>query len=227
MTESLAQHYRLIVFDWDGTLRDSVASIVDCGMAALADAGFDARFEGDDPEPADRIRSTIGLALADAVPIWAPGIEDAGVRTVLERYRFHWLDRFHAASSLFPGVPELLQELSAQGLLLAVATGKSRVGLERDLTQVTAVRPFFAATRTADESAVKPSPVMLLQLMEELGCRPQETLMIGDTTHDLLMALNAGVDAVGVLCGAMSRGELEPHSLALLDRTVELPKLLV
>ena len=224
MTLSLKDRYRLVVFDWDGTLRDSVASIVDCGIAALADAEIGVGNTNKELE--ERIRSTIGLALRDAVPIWSPEVDERTTKTVLERYRFHWLDRYHSASSLFEDVPELLHRLEAQGFLLAVATGKSRVGLERDLAQAESVRGYFAATRTADETAVKPSPVMLLELMEELGCRADETLMVGDTTHDLLMAGNAGVDAVGVLCGAMARSELEPHCLALLEETMQLPELL-
>lgn len=210
--------YRLIVFDWDGTLKDSIASIVGCGRAALADVGLETTEE--------RIRGTVGLALDRSIESWVPGIAASDLELVVARYRHHWIERFHAEGQLFAGVEEALVELERAGHLLAVATGKSRAGLERDLARLSFAERRqipFAATRTADETAAKPSPQMLLELMEELGATPGETLMIGDTTHDLEMAANAGVDALAVLGGAMNREQLTPLALALLDGVHELP----
>lgn len=207
----------LIVFDWDGTLRDSVASIVGCALAALGDLGRDT-------EP-QAIRATIGLGLDTAVRRWVPGIEPPEVSQVIERYRLHWVATWHERASLFPGVPSLLEQLSARGCLLAIATGKSRAGLRRDLEasdpETRSVARFFHATRTADETAAKPSPQMLFELMSELGAQPAETLMVGDTDHDLNMAKSAAVAAVAVL-GTMSRVELEPLAVGCIESVTEL-----
>ena len=206
---------RLLVFDWDGTLRDSIASIVGCAQAALADVG---RHSSD-----EAIRATVGLGLEEAIRRYCPQADDGECALILERYRHHWLESWHARAALFPGVEVMLERLEAEGYLLAIATGKSRVGLERDFGTV-AVRHRFHATRTVDESAPKPSPHMLLELMAELGVEAGETLMIGDTSHDLLMARNAGVAALAVGCGAHPVAELRAHRPRdVLALTTELP----
>jgi phosphoglycolate phosphatase len=185
--------YRLIVFDWDGTLADSTAAIAECIQLAARDLGL--------PVPErSRAAHVIGLglhqALRHAVPALAPSAYDAFV----ERYRVHFLAR-EGTIGLFPGVRELLAELGGRGHRLALATGKSRRGLDRALA-ATGLAPYFAATRCADESKPKPDPAMLLDLIATLGVPAQATLMIGDTAHDLEMAASAGVDAVAVESGA-------------------------
>jgi phosphoglycolate phosphatase len=208
--------YRLVVFDWDGTLIDSVASIVACTKAALLDAGV--------PSPADELlRGAIGLGLVDTFARFFPDLAVQTRDVILDRYRHHWVETWHARHDPFPQATATLDRLAADGMLLAVATAKSRRGLMRDLER-TGLGPRFHGSRTLDECPPKPSPAMLLDLMEELGTRPDETLMVGDTRWDLEMAANAGVDAVAVLCGAQPERELRRcHQLACLRHVGELP----
>lgn len=208
------KNYTLIVFDWDGTLMDSTAAIVRAMRAASRDLGF--------PEPSDRqARQVIGLGLAEALSIAVPQLPAERRHDMVERYRHHYLAQDHEID-LFDGVAELLQSLAQAGFLLAVATGKSRHGLDRALDQ-TGIRAFFQSSRCADECFSKPHPQMLEELMDELGVERERTLMIGDTSHDLLMARNAGVDALGVTYGAHHGAHLAEHEpLACLDSVDEL-----
>jgi phosphoglycolate phosphatase len=192
--------YRLVVFDWDGTLMDSIGSIVACTEAALSDVGVAA-------PPLALLRGSIGLGLVDSFERFYPQVDVATRERILDRYRHHWVETWHERHDPFPAARETLARLTAGGTLLAVATAKSRRGLVRDFER-TGLGGIFHATRTLDECPPKPSPAMLLDLMDELGTRPVETLMVGDTRWDLEMASNAGVDAVGVLCGAMDEREL-------------------
>lgn len=205
----MGRNYRLIVFDWDGTLLDSAGAIVACMQAAAADLGI--------TPPDDRTaRRVIGLGLHDALSKAMPDVPESEYRRVAERYRHHYLSQDHELS-LFPGAHELVAELSAAGCLLAVATGKSRLGLNRAL-DASGLKAYFHATRCADECSSKPAPDMLLEIMDELGTMPEQTLMIGDTTHDLQMAKNARVDALGVGYGAHPREALEAERpLGLFD----------
>lgn len=191
--------YELIVFDWDGTLMDSAAMIVDSVQAAARDLGLE-------PPSDERARHIIGLGLEDALRHALPDLPEARYADLVERYRHHYLSRDHELV-LFAGATALIENLAAQGRWLAVATGKSRRGLDRALEQ-SGLGPFFHGTRCADECHSKPHPQMLEELMAELAVPPAQTLMIGDTTHDLLMAKNAGVDAVGVSYGAHPREAL-------------------
>jgi phosphoglycolate phosphatase len=185
--------YRLIVFDWDGTLLDSAGGIVEC----IQEAARELRL----PVPAREAAShVIGLGLRDSLRMAVPSLPEHQYREFAEAYRRHFLAR-QGAMTLFPGVRELLRELAAAGHHLAVATGKSRRGLEQAL-ELTGLRPYFAASRCADETDPKPHPAMLLELLEELAASPREALMVGDTSHDLAMARSAGVDAVAVTYGA-------------------------
>ncbi|RCS58687.1 HAD family hydrolase [Parvibium lacunae] len=187
------QRYDLIVFDWDGTLMDSTATITRCIQAACADLGL--------PVPDEAQAShVIGLGLQDALQRAVPTIQPDQVGAMVARYRHHYLSQDQALT-LFSGARELLVYLKEMGLALAVATGKSRVGLNRAL-DASGTRPLFDATRCADETFSKPHPAMLLELCDELGMSPARTLMIGDTTHDLQMAQNAGAAAIGVTYGA-------------------------
>jgi len=192
--------YRLVVFDWDGTLIDSIGSIVACTEAALADAGVA-------PPPLAVLRGSIGLGLTDSFERFYPALDAATQALILDRYRHHWIETWQARHDPFPGAAATLARLADAGLLLAVATAKSRRGLVRDLER-TGLGVCFHASRTMDECPPKPAPAMLLELMDELGARPDQTLMVGDTRWDLEMAKNAGVDAVAVLCGAHPEEEL-------------------
>ena len=184
--------YRLVVFDWDGTLIDSAGTIVRCIQDAARDMALDVP---------DRSRAShvIGLGLHDSLRHAVPGLAPERYLEFADHYRRHFLAR-QDAMLLFPGVLELLQGLSAQRTL-AIATGKSRRGLDRAL-DADGLRRFFAASRCADETSPKPHPAMLLELMEELQVRREEVLMIGDTSHDLEMARAAGVDSLAVTYGA-------------------------
>lgn len=192
--------YELVVFDWDGTLLDSAGAIVQSIQAACRDLGLTV------PEDA-RARHVIGLGLADAMRHAVPDLAPENYQAMVDRYRFHYLAGDHRLT-LFQGVEGLLARLKAEGRALAVATGKSRHGLERALDH-SALRPFFMASRCADECHSKPHPQMLLELMDEFGVMPAATLMIGDTTHDLEMAEAAGVDAVAVTYGAHPEAVLQ------------------
>lgn len=200
--------YRLLVFDWDGTLADSEARIVAAARAAFTDLGLTA--------PADAaIREIIGLSLEEAVKALCPDGDAALYRRFVDYYRHHFVSDAEPAA-LFPGVRSTLGLLREQGYLLAVATGKSRAGLEREL-QVTGLRPMFDASRCADETCSKPHPQMLHEIMDEVGSPAGETVMIGDTEYDLQMARNAGVDALAVGYGVHDHGRLlECRPLALL-----------
>ncbi|HTH76680.1 MAG TPA: HAD-IIIA family hydrolase [Trinickia sp.] len=202
------QQFDLIVFDWDGTLMDSTAHIARSIQAACRDLGL--------PVPADdAARYVIGLGLRDALQIAAPSLDPAYYPRLAERYRFHYLVK-DAQTELFAGVRELLDELRAQGYLLAVATGKSRVGLNRALDEVR-LTSVFDGTRCADETFSKPHPAMLHELTRELGQDLLRTVMIGDTTHDLQMATNAGAAGVAVTYGAHPADalvKLEPRFVA-------------
>jgi phosphoglycolate phosphatase len=191
MTEP--RRFRLLVFDWDGTLADSTGIIAGAIQQACRDLDL--------PVPDDEAaRFVIGLGLADALRHVAPTLPLPEHPRLSERYRHHYLAR-DPETPLFEGAREMLEELDARGFLLAVATGKSRVGLTRALTQQR-LEHLFVASRCADEGFPKPHPDMLLALMERCGTTPAETLMVGDTTHDLELARNAGASAVAVTYGA-------------------------
>ncbi|EXI68596.1 MAG: 5'-nucleotidase [Candidatus Accumulibacter adjunctus] len=196
----MARRFELLVFDWDGTLLDSAAAIVEAITAACRDLGLP-------PPPAERARHVIGMGLYDALRHALPELPESRYPQLVERYRHHYLARDHELQ-LFAGAAELIAELSAAGFLLAVATGKSRLGLERALRH-SGLGPFFHASRCADECFSKPHPQMLEELLDELAVAGERALMIGDTTHDLQMARNAGVAALAVAYGA--------HPVAALD----------
>ena len=214
--ESSASQYRLLVFDWDGTLMDSIATIVACTGVALQDAGF--------PETSEStIRRAVGMGLRDTAARFFPNGTEAQYLTMIERYRNHWLETFKDQPLLFAGVAPALTELAALGHSLAVATAKGRRGLERELAS-TGLLSVVDGSRTADECPAKPHPGMLHELMAEFGVSAAQTLMIGDTTYDLEMATNAGVGALGVLSGSHSEDELrQSRSLALLPSAAEVP----
>jgi phosphoglycolate phosphatase len=195
----MTTRYELIVFDWDGTLMDSAALIAASIQNACRDLDL--------PIPNDeRARYIIGLGLHQSMQYLLPDLPESEYPKLGERYRHHFLAR-DQESVLFDGVPEMLELLGERGHRLAVATGKSRVGLDRALDQ-TGIGAHFRATRCADESQAKPHPAMLFDLMNTLAVAPEKTLMIGDTSHDLQMAANAGVASLAVAYGAHGRDEL-------------------
>ena len=187
------KQFDLIVFDWDGTLMDSTATIVKCIQSAARDLGL--------PVPSDASAAhVIGLGLSEAMQAVMPNIEPALYPRMVERYRYNFLTKDHELV-LFKGVREMLSELAGEGYFLAVATGKSRVGLNRALNAA-GLLSTFDATRCADETFSKPHPAMLQELTRELGQDLRRTVMIGDTTHDLMMANNAGAAGIAVEFGA-------------------------
>ena len=193
------KQFDLIVFDWDGTLMDSTSTIVRCIQAAARDLGL--------PVPDNKAASyVIGLGLQDAMQAAIPDLDPVHYPRMVERYRYHYLGQDHELT-LFDGVKPMLDDLAQQGYFLAVATGKSRVGLNRAL-HAAKLLSCFDATRCADETFSKPHPAMLQELTRELGQDIKRTLMIGDTTHDLQMAINAGAGSVAVRYGAHTPAEL-------------------
>jgi phosphoglycolate phosphatase len=193
-----SRQFDLIVFDWDGTLFDSTGLITRSIQAACGDVGA--------AVPSERDASfVIGMGLKEALRHAAPAFPEARYAELADRYRHHYFAQQHEIL-MFDGALELLAALKESKHLLAVATGKSRRGLDEALhsKQLLGV---FDATRTADETASKPDPRMLLELMTELGARPERTLMIGDTTHDLQLAANAGTASIGVSYGAHDPAE--------------------
>ena len=194
---------RLIVFDWDGTLMDSEARIVGSMRAAGGDLGLAALDDG-------TLRNVIGLGLREAIEILYPDVGVETQRAFADRYRHYFLAADGALSLFFDGALEMLRGLHRQGMLLGIATGKSRRGLDRALAEHNC-GDLFHATRCADETFSKPHPQMLLEIMEVLAVSPAETLMIGDTEYDLLMAQNAGVASIGVSYGVHERERLLQH----------------
>jgi phosphoglycolate phosphatase len=210
----MTKHYDLIVFDWDGTVMDSTAVIAGSIQAACRDLDL--------PVPSDEAaRHVIGMGLAQALHYAVPDAPEEMLQPMVERYRHHYLAQDEAIP-LFAGAREMIAELHAAGYWLAVATGKSHIGLERAM-QSSGMGIYFHAMRTADRTFSKPHPAMLQEIMGELGIEPSRVLMVGDTTHDLQMAINAGVDAVGMTHGAHPEDQLrELKPLALLDDFDEL-----
>jgi phosphoglycolate phosphatase len=214
-TRQSERQFDLIAFDWDGTLFDSTAIITRSIQAAVVDVGG--------AKPSDQDASyVIGMGLMQALAHAAPDVTQDKYPMLGERYRFHYAQSMDDIT-LFNGVLELLAGLKQRNHLLAVATGKSRRGLD-DALQAVELKGLFHASRTADQTAGKPDPLMLHELMDELDVPPERTLMIGDTTHDLLMAQNAGCASIGVSYGAHEPASFAPynplyiaHSVAELD----------
>jgi len=200
--------FDLIAFDWDGTLFDSTAIITRCIQAAVVDVG------GRKPSDQDAAY-VIGLGLMQALAHAAPDVPPSKYAELGARYKHHYTAH-QDDLSLFDGILPLLTDLRARNYVLAVATGKSRRGLNEAL-KTSELHGLFHASRTADETAGKPHPLMLQELMQEFGVSAHRVLMVGDTTHDLQMALNAGCPSVGVSYGAhepAAFAELKPLFVA-------------
>jgi phosphoglycolate phosphatase len=201
------KRFTCITFDWDGTLFDSTAVITRGIQASVRAVG------GLVPSDA-QAAYVIGLGWAQALPLVAPDVPAAQYAALGEAYRAYWAQHVDDIN-FFPGTLAMLQDLKQRGYKLAVATGKSRSGLNEVLQREcegVKLRYVFDATRTADETAGKPDPRMLHELMDELDVRPEQMLMIGDTTHDLLLARHAGVASVGVSFGAHAHAAFSQYS---------------
>ncbi len=189
----MSKRYELLIFDWDGTLMDSAGVIATCIQQSSADLGW--------PVPSrEEASHIIGLGLKEAVEALFPRRPDSDHALLIERYRYHYLSQDQDIL-LFDGARELIHEMHARGHLLAVATGKARRGLERAFGH-SGLEPYFHASRTADETFSKPHPAMIEELLDELMVAPERAIMIGDTSHDLEMAHNAGIDSLAAGYGA-------------------------
>jgi phosphoglycolate phosphatase len=211
--------YDLLIFDWDGTLADSIGQIVRSMQIAIAELGWEPR---NDTE----IGSLVGLGLSDGLRRLYPGIRTAQVNELLGCFRQQWLalGTGQAEAPLFSGAEDALYGLSDAGYLLAVATGKSRKGLDRALVWHRSLRPLFMATRTADETADKPHPLMLNELLQELDLDVSRALMIGDTEYDSAMAAAIGMDSVGVATGVHDAARIQKAGArAVLESVRDLP----
>lgn len=211
----------IVIFDWDGTLCDSVEHIVTAMQAAALELGLE--------EPgAASVRNIIGLGLRDAVRILFPDLPESEWADLAGAYSKHYVAGDEDPPRLFPGALETLLELRDRGFELGVATGKSRRGLHRILGTMDLLH-FFDATRCADETRGKPHPQMLREIMAQRGKAPTESLMVGDTEYDLDMARRAGMRAVGVSFGVHSTerlNRLQPMAIVdTLPQLLDLPAL--
>lgn len=211
--------YSLLVFDWDGTLVDSERKIVASAQAAIEALNL--------PQPgADSIRNIIGLSLREAIEVLFPSRDEQFHHRFVEYYRHHFIENSEHSTAFFPGAIETLYSLKAEGYILAVATGKSRRGLARELCS-SGLTDVFDGTRCADEAFSKPHPQMLQDIMDDLSMDAHDTVMIGDTEYDLEMANSAGAHGIGVSYGVHGREHLLKFDpVVCLDSITELPEYL-
>ena len=214
------KQYELVIFDWDGTLMDSVGKIVACMQESALSLNMAMPTE-------QAVRDIIGLSMDEALSILHTDASAELQGEMKEAYRQQYLQLNQTPSPLFDGVEDLLTSLNGRGYKLAVATGKARAGLNRVLT-ATELGGYFVASRCADEAASKPSPEMILQLLNELDVSPDKAVMIGDSIHDLNMANNAGIHAIGVDYGAHDKAKLsQANPKAVISSPMELLEHLV
>lgn len=215
-TDGASSPYRLLVFDWDGTLADSEQRIVAAALATIDVLDLPGRSH-------EQIRGIIGLAMSEAFQALFPEVPAGQEGRFIACYREYYLRNTGTPVPLFPGAKRVLHGFAEQRYLLAVATGKGRRGLDRDMANH-GLDTLFVTTRCADDAPSKPHPRMLEQIMEEVDVPSSETLMIGDTAFDMEMARSAGVASVAVTTGVHDRQRLlEFDPLALLDSIAELP----
>jgi len=215
----MTQRFKLLVFDWDGTLMDSQGRIVTSFQSVIAEMGIEER-------PYAEIRNIIGLGLDKAIATLYPTLNAAERIQFANHYRTHFLDVNQLDTPLFPGVSETMHHLHEIGYHLAVATGKSRMGLNRSMRE-SKLEHLFCSTRCAEETCSKPDPLMLNEIMQEVAISPNETIMIGDTEYDLAMANNAKVASIGVNYGVHEESRLLAcHPLTCLSDLTHLPQFL-
>jgi phosphoglycolate phosphatase len=188
--------YQLIIFDWDGTIMDSAQKIANCIQASARDVGLDV-------PTTEQAKSIIGLGLFEAMRRLFPAADDSQVRRMTEAYKHHFVNVDGTEQKLFDGVTEGLQALEEAGAVLAVATGKSRVGLDRAFSSLD-LRHHFITSRCADETRSKPHPQMLHEILDFTAIEPHKAIMVGDTTFDLDMAANANMAGLGAGYGVHS-----------------------
>jgi phosphoglycolate phosphatase len=215
---SLGRRYELLIFDWDGTLADSEGLIVRSMQSAIADLNLPPRSDA-------AIGELIGLGMTDGMRKLYPEIDTEQLIKLLMNYRATFVGKPQAEAPLFAGAEQALLELHRGGFKLAVATGKPRLGLDRSFRQHPALKTLFAATRTADETANKPDPLMLRELLEELKVPVDRALMIGDTEYDAAMAMAIGMPMLGVTCGVHAPQRiLAAGAMALVESVADLPR---
>ncbi len=211
--------FKLIVFDWDGTLMDSEAQITQSLANVITELALTERSNHE-------LRNVIGLGLPEAIRQLYPSEGKVTIEKFTDRYRHHFLAGKQNPSVLFDGAMEVIKRLHADDYLLAVATGKSRRGLERSISE-TQLGDYFHITRCADETRSKPHPQMLLEIMDVLNVAPEETVMVGDTEYDLQMAVEAGTASLGATYGVHTVERLQAHQpLACFDNISEMGQLL-
>ena len=213
------QHYELVIFDWDGTLMDSVARIVSSMQAAAR------KTELVVPD-VEQIKNIIGLSLPKAINVLFPSCDAQQAETVIAEYKHHYIAEDKTPTPLFDNAIELLSDLRANNKLLAVATGKARNGLER-VWEISDTKHFFHTSRCADDALSKPDPEMLVSILSELSIPADKAIMIGDTSYDLEMAHNAGVASIGVTYGVHNKDVLASYQpKVIVDTLKELQTLL-
>lgn len=209
------KHFELIIFDWDGTLIDSIDWIVHCLQSAAR--AHDCTV----PEP-QVAKNIIGLSINMAMKELFPEVDAVTLQHLINSYRQEFFSKQITEHDLFPGVHVMLTQLKQAGYFLAIATGKNRAGLDKAL-HATKTAALFCTSRCADETASKPHPRMLEEIMRQTNIKAENTLMIGDSVHDLQMADNANIFAIGVSCGAHSKELLQQYQpLLCLEQTAEL-----
>ncbi len=215
----MKNRFDLLIFDWDGTLIDSIDWIVHCMQTAAQQCGCDI--------PSSRAtKDIIGLSIEEAVNTLFPLADKPLQQQLVTCYSDTFFSQQPSADDLFDGVLAMLLELKQIGYQLAIATGKTRSGLNKVLAS-TGISELFSITRCADETASKPDPLMLKQIMQQTHTAPERSLMIGDSIHDLQMARNAGISAIGVHCGAHSADVLQHYQpLLCLAQTSDLLELI-
>jgi phosphoglycolate phosphatase len=213
-------NYKLIIFDWDGTLMDSVARIATSMQAS-------ARIINMEVPTFDQAKQIIGLSLPKAIPILFPNCTNEQEMLLVEQYKHHYVEINTTPTPMFANALNLLSELKDNNKLLAVATGKARAGLQR-VWHASGTEHFFHASRCSDESLSKPNPDMINSLLAELDIKAHEAVMIGDTSYDMEMAQRAGVDRIGVTFGVHDHLILSQHQpMAIVDSLVDLQRLLI
>jgi phosphoglycolate phosphatase len=214
----MKHRYPLIIFDWDGTLIDSQAHIIDSMRGAIADQGLEVPAD-------DAIRHIIGLSLPVAIATLLPRIDDSRVQRIADGYRRHFFRDSQRMGQMFEGVEDLVRDLHGRGHFLAVATGKGRRGLDMALQQ-TGLGKYFHITRCADETRSKPHPQMLEEILVDLDMSPRDAVMVGDTQYDLEMARNIGMDSLAVTYGMHDRELLQKSEPTyIIDDLAELQKI--
>ncbi|VAW87239.1 Similar to phosphoglycolate phosphatase, clustered with ribosomal large subunit pseudouridine synthase C [hydrothermal vent metagenome] len=216
MMQAKTKKFKLLIFDWDGTLIDSEARIIESMQIASTQAGLTPAGDND-------IRNIIGLELNQAIKQLYSDITDESIEKIANDYREHYMYQSKVPTPRFNGVLETLDLLKNKGYQMAVATGKGRQGLDRAMEEAN-LQSYFTITRCANETRSKPHPLMLEEILDELKLKPADAVMIGDTSYDMSMAQTANMAAVAVSYGVQKKDKLMQHNpLACIDNITTLP----